>query len=258
MTNNARMKAAAKKWQAPRPRNQERGSIFFYLLLAVALFSAINFVMSNIGKTGGGQQFTEERNRMMASEIVTQGNQLAEAVAKLRLRGIPASQISFVHKDENAVPGTIYTNANCTTDKCQVFALNGGGLEPLKPVPNTNNGEMLVYTGTLRLDTAGNTANDLIAIMPNVSEAVCTEINRLTGSPIPLTSQTLPLTTKTLTADMYQGTLGTGTGTNHIGVNRAGCLRIASLSGTGIVNRLTAAVTLPADTYNYYVLLHQR
>lgn len=219
----------------------ERGSAFVYLLIGIAVFGAINYFISNMGKSTGSQTYSNERDRLMASEIVTRGTQLAEAVTKMRLRGITAAQIDFAN--------TIllsYSNAACTTNKCKVFHLEGGGLDFARPPPGANAGENWVFTSTTRISN-GNNNNDIIAILPNISLGVCTEINKMVGSPLPAISTDVPTATQSpITGDYYTGSLSTGA--TYMGTAPTGCALFPSTNGTALGGH--------TNQYHYFIALY--
>ena len=94
----------------------ERGNALLYILIAVALIAALSYVVSR-GQRGNTSTLTDQQARLAAQEIIDYGNDLANAVQKLRLRGCTDTQVSF---ENNIV--TEYTNPNAPADKsCHVF-----------------------------------------------------------------------------------------------------------------------------------------
>lgn len=224
----------------------ERGSIFFYLLLGIALFAAVNFTVSRMGKSSGTQTFSDERARMLASEIISQGSVLAEAAAKMKLRGVPAEQYLFNSNFD------AYTNAACTTDKCKLFHLSGGGLDYMLPPEGVNSGEKWGFTGDTRVDVGSVpyiNNDDLMAVLPNVSQKICTEINRLVGNPWPDGSlgDPIPNIAATRTLNKFTGTFGSSAPVIR---TRSGCIQIQTTAGT--------AVGAHASKYHYFILLYSR
>ena len=89
--------------------SDQRGNIFFYILLAVVLIAALSLAIASSMRGNSG--ISNERINLVASEVIESGSRLAETVARLRLRGIASTAISF---ENSTVTG--YANAACTTD----------------------------------------------------------------------------------------------------------------------------------------------
>lgn len=105
-------------------QNNQNGSVFFYILLAIALIAGLTYAVSR-GNRGSAGMLTDEQARVAAQEIIDYGNTVAAAVQKLRLRGCKDTEISF----ENNISSANYTNPNAPSDKsCHVFDINGGNI----------------------------------------------------------------------------------------------------------------------------------
>ncbi len=101
--------------------DNEKGNVFFYILLAIALFAALSYALSKGGRSSSST-LTNEQARIAAQEIIDYGNDIANAVQKLRLRGCSDNEISF-ENDEYAG----YVNPNSPADeRCHVFSNSGG------------------------------------------------------------------------------------------------------------------------------------
>ena len=105
---------------ARNDRKTEQGNVFFYILIAVALFAALSYAVSR-NNTGSTDIFTDEQAKLAAQEIIEYGNTVANAVQKLRLRGCSDTEISF---ENDIIDG--YENG--TNTSCQVFHVDGGDI----------------------------------------------------------------------------------------------------------------------------------
>ncbi|MFA5592904.1 MAG: hypothetical protein WC989_06295 [Micavibrio sp.] len=107
----------------PRVRGHgQSGGVLVWILIAVALFAALSYAMMRDGGTGtAARTMTDAQARLLASEIISYGNAVRQAVQKLEIRGCTDLQISF----ENSV---VAGYENGTDTICQVFHPAGGGL----------------------------------------------------------------------------------------------------------------------------------
>lgn len=100
--------------------SSERGSGLLIIFIAIILFSILTYAISQGGS--GTKNISDEKIRIMASEIIDTGNRLAETVSRMKLRGIAEGDISFENSGTNI-------NASCSTDECKIFKYDGGGLD---------------------------------------------------------------------------------------------------------------------------------
>ncbi len=194
-------------------KNAQAGSIFVYILAGVILFAALAFSLSqnrgtNISLMDKGSA------RAAASQIIDFSNAVADATDKMILAHISETAISF----KNPVSTLNYTNPNCSTDSCKVFA-PGGKLVYRKPDPSAFiptppvAGWLPIYkdwfitaaacvanAGTGTWTCGGSTGDqyDLIIQLPFLKKEVCDAINKALGTPLTMTDvgasiDTLPL-----------------------------------------------------------------
>lgn len=172
-------------------RLPESGNVLFYILIAVALIAALSFAVVQSGG-GGTKSITDERARLIASEIIEYSNVISAAVSQLKLRGCEDTEISF----ENDVV-TTYANPNAPADEfCNVFSISGGGVQWRNPevdwldatlTGNSNYAELL-FTGKTCIQgfgpndcvlNSGGQDAELLFIVPYLKLEVCNAINKL-------------------------------------------------------------------------------
>ncbi len=176
--------------------NTQRGSVFVYILLAVALLAALSYAVSR-GNRNSTSTMTDQQAKLAAQEIIEYGNTVAAAVQKLRLRGCLDTEISF----ENSTYAG-YINPNAPSDKsCHVFDLNGGNIEYAKspdpyfflsnPVWRQSYGFMIGTEWEGNGNTcASNECVDLMMLLSPLDENICSAINKVLGiSTIPEDTQ---------------------------------------------------------------------
>lgn len=166
--------------------NSQSGNVFFYILMAIVLFAALSYAVSQ-GNRGNTSMLTDQQAKLVAQEVIEYAQTVAGAVQKLKLRGCSDTQISF----ENTVE-TGYTNTNAPTDKsCHIFDLNGGSI-------NYNNGlGVWLITGNLKIQGVGSSTTNLNLILPSVAQSTCENINNFLSESAPTT------------IDGYSGTVAT-------------------------------------------------
>ena len=111
-------------------RNFESGSVMVWLLVAVALFASLSYVVAENMRGGNPEVMTRELAKNHATEILQFASAIRRAVQTLKIDGIEDTELSF---ENNILTG--YANANCTSEYCKVFSINGGGVSYTQPNP---------------------------------------------------------------------------------------------------------------------------
>lgn len=191
----------------------ESGNVAFIILLAIALFAALSFALTQ-NRGGNASLMTEQQAKIVAQEIISYGNTVANAVQKMKLNGVADTQFSF----ENTVflEGSSYitgpgSNPNCTTNACKVFAIGGGDVTAQKIGPKGVNlnfagpeaGVWVPYSASHT--NVGSSSGDLFIGLAKPTLEVCRMINNILGVAGP--NDAPPLFTA-------NGTLFTGTYNN--------------------------------------------
>ncbi len=154
----------------------EYGSIMIYILIAVGLLAALSFAVSQSGRGSGGT-VGAERQRLLATEILEYGEIISNTVAQLRLRGVPVNQLSFARPEDAGFDDQ---------PEAEIFNPAGGAAIYQPPPREAVNiiGQDYLFLAGNQVPGAGTTCvtadcADLVLAIPNVSEAVCLQINRL-------------------------------------------------------------------------------
>ena len=181
---------------------KQSGNALFLILIAVALFAALSYAVTQSGRGGGS--IDREAAALAASQAVQYGASLEQAITRMRVTsGCTAELINF---DNSQVAG--YNNTSSPTDEsCDVFSPNGGGITFQSPPNSINDGSDWFFTGEARvigvgIDTLTGAAGiDLIAILRNVTPEACREINNRVGI-----GATIPLDSGDLNENQFTGT----------------------------------------------------
>ena len=220
----------------------QNGSALFMILIAVALFAALSFAISQ--QRDSGKALSTEKVRLLASDVIDMGNKMADTVAQMRLRRIAPEKISF----ENAIV-TGYANAGCTSGTCKVFEYAGGGRDWETPAPDINKGAEWGYTADVAVQDMGTADADLVGFMPNVSLELCNRINKLIG-----VQSDPPPTINSLIANKFTGTYALAPfmmSDPDIRGKKSACVSLSGPSGT-------AFGALSGSFYAYYQVLLER
>lgn len=191
-----------------KQRRGESGNVMFYIILGVALLGALSFAIAQ-GSRSPLQTLTEDRRKLVATEVISFGNTMASAVSQLRLRGTPVSALRFAHPDlPDADYGTFDTDpAN------EVFNLAGGAVSYKSPpsAATTTGTEDYQFLANNAVELVGTTCTaascaELVMILPNVQQEVCIEINEYLDVDNPAGAP--PVDTDIRETEKFQGTLG--------------------------------------------------
>jgi hypothetical protein len=108
----------------------ERGNALFLILIAVALFAALSYAITQSGRGAGNA--SNETNSVYAGQITQIGADLKVGVLRMILNGTPSTSIvtNTPSNRSSAGIGTLNGgNANfCTTGVTCLFAPEGGGM----------------------------------------------------------------------------------------------------------------------------------
>jgi hypothetical protein len=109
----------------------QKGNVLFLILIAVALFAALSYAVTDSSR-GGVDGGSQETNKRTASEFVQYGISLNTAITRLRvLNQCSNEEISFEIAPFDGA-GSRY-NANSPADfSCHVFHPAGGGVSNIE------------------------------------------------------------------------------------------------------------------------------
>ncbi|MAS87412.1 MAG: hypothetical protein CMH30_05490 [Micavibrio sp.] len=211
-------------------KSSERGNVLFLILIAVALFAALSYAVTQSSRSGRGDA-SSETAAVNAATITQYPTGIRTAVLRMTISGLTLDRIEFNEPDDF---GTCTTPPGGDTAAACVFHPNGGGatyqLAPASAMATGVN-EPWYFNANFKPDGVGLDANpEYMAFLPNITQNLCLEINRrynIPGTP------TIP--TLAATAGSIEQTLGGGTG--YVATNG---------TGTGDVAAVAQAVAWPA------------
>jgi hypothetical protein len=104
--------------------SSSKGNALFLILIAVALFAALSYAVTQSGRGGG--DISREREEIAAAEVAQYIGQVEQALQRLRvISGCSDEDISF---DQASWGHNNYTHTPVAAESCEIFHVNGGGV----------------------------------------------------------------------------------------------------------------------------------
>lgn len=206
-------------------RTAERGNVLFLILIAVALFAALSYAVTQSTRSGGGDA-SRETSLVNSAQITQYPASVKTAITRMI---VSTSTSPYVLSFDD--PSLFTANLTTSTLESQnVFHPNGGGatytLAPADVMDSGNPGTW-VYNSENEIENIGqtnggpgatDTTADTIAFLPGVKLAICQKIHDQLGL-----ATALPAETNIDFATSQDSTLGSATD------------RIFTAAGTGTI-----------------------
>ena len=157
-------------------RANEGGNVLFLILIAVALFAALSYAVTQSSRSGGGG--ADGESNLVNSATVTQyPASVRTSIVRMIIGGVDVTQLEF---NPPSAFGTL------SSDAFGVFHPNGGGATHVTAPPEVmRDGQQgsWIFTSDYAIENIGTTANDIIAMLPGVSDSICARLNTELGVP---------------------------------------------------------------------------
>lgn len=163
------------KYTADQDRSSEKGNILFMILMAVVLLGVLTAAVQFTNRPEGAN-IDNETIVIRTTEVQRYAAELERAVRYIIQNGISESDIRFAHPDASSDYGDLSADID---KRDQVFHRDGGGAAYRAPPNGVNDGSAWEFYGGTDLPEMGSDRADLVAVLPNVSEAFCNRINTL-------------------------------------------------------------------------------
>lgn len=167
----------------------QSGNIMIYILGAIVLMGLLIILVK--GSTTPGAGIDNETTIIRASEVQQYAGELERAIGYILQNNHSEADIRFAATGAPAAYGNIATDTPLTR---QVFAKEGGAANYRAPPAGvqTTTTPWQFYGNThikgMGSDTVGSRKGELIAVLPNVTQAFCERINELNGQNLTLTA----------------------------------------------------------------------
>ena len=166
--------------QTNQPTNKQSGNALFLILIAVVLFAALTYAITQSNR-GSGNSAAREGNTVSASSVTQFPAAMRTGITRILMRGNAVTDLNYT------LPGETTTAAA----EFQVFNVNGGGVTFTEPdaqsvtalavggssAAATILGGRWVFKSTgSSVENIGTAADDHIAVLTNVKTGVCQQI----------------------------------------------------------------------------------
>ncbi len=178
---------------------KQAGNALFLILIAVALFAALSYAVTQSGR-GGGSIDREAAQLEIARIDNFHANVRSYVQRMMLLSGYAADEIDLQGTDSAGNPiwirnnsnPTTTANTNCIVDECRIFR-NIPALivdsQFIGPVGGAASAYVPGHAGAkaIRIDGVGTSARDVVISYGRVGDALCTQFNQtrgITGIPV--------------------------------------------------------------------------
>lgn len=155
----------------------EKGNVLFLILIAVALFAALSYAVTQSTQSGGGDAGSET-NLINSAQVTQYPSSVRTAALRMVIGGTDISTLEFN-------PSSDFANCSNSGRRC-VFHPSGGGATSTQAPGNVmsdggagtwyfNGNFEIVNLGVSQASSFA--GNEIIAFLPGVSQALCNRIN---------------------------------------------------------------------------------
>ncbi len=172
------------------PEKSQSGNAMIYVLVVVALFAALSFVLSRQNDASEAGGISNEQLEIYAGTIQQAAAQLKQSVEQMTFTGTAVADLNFVTPDDASFNVADPPPAPAHGNK--VFHPSGGGVVLPRipddaihePAPNPSGLPGRWYIGRFsNVEWTPSAAEDVVLTAHEIKQAVCEKINfKLTGS----------------------------------------------------------------------------
>lgn len=169
--------------KAERGRDGERGNVLFLILIAVALFAALSYAVTQSTRSGSSDA-SSETNLINSAQLAQYPAGVRTSVVRMIIGGVGVETLLFDTPSDFSLIEAASKTANA------VFHPSGGGAV-FQYAPNEvmANGQSAswIFSSDYEVSQIGQTVaassdgNEIMAILPGVSASVCKKVNRELG-----------------------------------------------------------------------------
>ncbi len=167
-----------------KDRQSESGNVLFLILIAVALFAALSYAVTQSTRSGAGSS-DNETSLINSAQLTQYPAGIRTAVVRMMIGGVDIGNLSFnapsdfTNLGTNLAWGVFYpTGGGATYAEAPVDVMATG-----PGVWHFNLENQIDLVGTTGGAGPTDTSADLIAFLPGISKSVCTKINSELGLP---------------------------------------------------------------------------
>lgn len=164
----------------------QRGNALFLILIAVALFAALSYAVTQSGR--GGSDINRENNALLAADLVQYGAMLDSELKRITiLSNLQYFNLSY----HDGFTMQMSPNTACVQSECKVFQSAGGpALSPPYKKSYTQyvssdwgQARLLIKVAYAYVKDVGTSEAEVILSVEGLKTAICSEINKqVTGT----------------------------------------------------------------------------
>lgn len=158
----------------------QSGNILFLILLAVVLFAALAYAVTN-SLRGGGQNATREKSDLYAAQWLQTYNLIENTVQReMLVNNVKPWGFDF----SGSSGGDSNANGTCTSASCRIFSEKGGSVTlPDRPewVRDPNATSFYTSFRMVRVLNVGTDDPELVVITWGLRKEICEAFNRANG-----------------------------------------------------------------------------
>lgn len=189
----ARLRLVVNQGYTISMKNTSRGNVLFIILIAVSLFAALSYVVSDSFR-GNTNTITSEQARVDAGELLRSMQSIKEGYDYLwNQQGCSMDDISFQSLNGDIGSVTFTDESDDGPTECEIFNPLGAGISfPTKlaeyqdtTAAGTATGKFLFWfagnepAGAYGVDSLGTTSNDHMVWLQAVRQQICVNVNKL-------------------------------------------------------------------------------
>ena len=159
-----------------KSRHAERGNVLFLILIAVVLFAALSYAVTQSSRSGGGGT-DGEANLVNSAQITQYPASVRTAIVRMIIGGVDVTQLNF------DPPSDFAATCNGNPTPCVFHPQGGGATAVTAPAAVTADGSQAawIFTSDFSIENISTTANDIVAMLPGVGAAICARLNTELG-----------------------------------------------------------------------------
>jgi hypothetical protein len=185
-----------------KTRQNEQGNALFLILIAVVLFAALSYAITQSNRSSGNAG--RETNTISGTTITQYTSGIRTGITRMLLRGTATSDLLFN-------PPASYS---ATTTR-EVFHPDGGGVGYQDPDLNViETGGLWYYLINKPVTNIATTTGDVVAVLTNVKKGICEQLNQQIRGTTTIPTAMNGVTMAAMATD--------GTGTPFTGLNISG------------------------------------
>ncbi len=156
--------------------HNEDGNVLVIILLAIALIGALTAAIS--GSSNKNANIDRETLILRVTEVQRYASELESGVMFVMQNSLSESDIRFSHPNANSDYGDLTADSDKSD---QIFHRDGGNAIYKAAPDGINDGSAWEFYGNTALPEVGSDEADLIAVLPNVTDAFCDKANEMIG-----------------------------------------------------------------------------